>query len=160
MNTDCKLSVTISPVGYDNVWPRCRISFAGIVKDLVLRDETTFIFNEKIKCVENLVIEFYGKRNQDSINGRDLRIRIQDISIMGISDKKFINIGTYDPVYPEPWATQQIQKGIDLKKNLKNVDCLGWNGKWTLSITSPAFTFIHKVLDLGCIYPYSQINHS
>jgi hypothetical protein len=79
-------------------------------------------------------------------------LMLHDVSMYGISDKRFIWRGIYRPRYPEPWASQQIASGVVLEKELRNTDYLGWGGTWTLEFSAPIFTWIHQVQGLGWIF--------
>jgi hypothetical protein len=157
IKSNCYIVVVVSPVRYDDVYPKCRISFNNIIKDLVLDESKKIDFNTTIERDTDLTIELYGKENKDSVAGRDLRINIDSVSIMGIENKKFIYQGVYQPQYPEPWASEQRAKGIELSKEIQYADSLGWNGKWTLTISNPPFSWIHRVLDHGWIYPTDHL---
>ena len=157
IESNCNIIVAISPVSYDHVHPKCRISFNTIEKDFVLYSSKQIVFNTIIDKDTDLTIELYGKENKDSVAGRDLRINIDSVSIMGIEDKKFIHQGMYRPRYPEPWASQQRAQGIELSKEIQYADSLGWNGEWRLTISNPPFSWIHRVLDHGWIYPTDHL---
>ena len=157
IKSHCNIVVVVSPVGYEDVHPKCRISFNNIVEDFVLYESKRIAFNTVIDKDTELTIELYGKENKDSIIGRDLRINIDSVSIMGIENKKFIHRGIYRPEYPEPWASQQQAQGIQLSKEIKYADSLGWNGKWILTVSNPPFSWIHRVLDHGWIYPTDHL---
>ena len=157
IESNCNIIVTVSPVSYEDVHPKCRISFNDIVKDFVLDKSKQIAFNTAIDKDRDLTIELYAKENKDSMAGRDLRINIDSVSIMGIENKKFIHQGVYRPEYPEPWASQQRAQGVKLSKEIQYADSLGWNGKWRLTISNPPFSWIHRVLDHGCIYPTDHL---
>lgn len=95
-----------------------------------------------------LTVHFYGKTDLDQHQA----LRVSDLEIFGLSDKKFIWEAEYNPCYPEPWYTQQIQQGLMLPRSIKQVDYLGWNGTWNLKFELPVFTWIHRVQNLGWIY--------
>lgn len=96
----------------------------------------------------DLAVDFFGRSDLD----HDQSLRIQSIHINSISDPRFVWKGTYVPVYPEPWATQQIDAGHILEPELTNTDFMGWNGTWNLRFSSPVFTWIHQTQSLGWIY--------
>ena len=50
--------------------------------------------------------------------------------------------GVYTPIYPEPWATQQKNNGIELPESITNSPDLGHNGTWSLSFTSPFYMWL------------------
>lgn len=99
-----------------------------------------------------LEIEFSGKENSDSLPEADLAVVIEQVQFFGITDDKFKWQGIYRPQYPEPWRSEQLAKGITLPDQLIAQDYLGWNGTWRLEFTTPIFTWIHRVQDLGWIY--------
>lgn len=96
----------------------------------------------------SLTIELVDKSDLDSAQA----IKINDLTIGSISSPRFVWRGYYRPRYPEPWATQEREKGIILHPEISNTDYLGWNGIWRLDFTAPIFTWIHQVEDLGWIY--------
>jgi hypothetical protein len=95
---------------------------------------------------------FHNKTNRDTRPGVDKAIKIDWIQINGITSKRFIWESTYHPEYPEPWKSQQQQKGIHLEPVLRSHDYLGWNGRWCLEFTAPVFTWIHHRENHGWIY--------
>jgi hypothetical protein len=48
----------------------------------------------------------------------------------------------YTPEYPEPWATQQRQQGMELPETFKNTTQMGHNGTWTFKFTSPFYMWL------------------
>lgn len=99
-----------------------------------------------------LQVEFSGKTNQDTTPQHDHAVVIESIAFFGITNDKFKWQGVYTPEYPEPWCSEQLVKGITLPNHLKAQDYLGWNGTWCLTFTTPIFTWMHEVLDLGWTY--------
>ena len=99
-----------------------------------------------------LILEYSGKTNEDTQPNRDQAVTIDSIDFFGISDNKFKLHSIYQPDYPEPWRTQQLDAGLDLATHLIGQDYLAWNGTWRLEFTTPIFTWMHRVQDLGWIY--------
>lgn len=99
-----------------------------------------------------LDVEFKNKNNTDTTASNDKAVIIQQVSFNKIHSKKFAWAGVYQPVYPEPWATEQRLNNIELKPQLTAHTYLGWNGKWTLTFSMPIFTWIHQTENLGWIY--------
>lgn len=101
-----------------------------------------------------LSVEFFNKHDKDTniITDLDKAVIIDRISFNDIESNQFVWQGIYEPVYPEPWATEQRIQGVVLRQQLKSHTYLGWNGKWTLTFSMPIFTWIHKVESLGWIY--------
>ena len=144
------LRVLITPK-WHNEPPEIRVSCGKEIYNYVLYDQRWFDFNfDSNNLQENLTVEFLNKRNNDTIPDLNLdkAVIVDTIDFFGIQDPKFIWAGLYEPVYPEPWASQQTS----LEPLLKNHNYLGWNGKWTLTFDIPVFTWIHKTQNLGWIY--------
>jgi hypothetical protein len=95
-----------------------------------------------------LTIEMYDKSDIDAHQ----HLRISNLSFGKIQSPRFVWQGIYRPQYPEPWASQQLQQGMALPVQLRDTDCLGWNGVWSLGFSVPIFTWIHQIENLGWIY--------
>jgi len=91
-----------------------------------------------------IAVEMREKSDTDSTTA----VIIENISLGGISDPKFIWTGIYRPEYPELWASTQT----DLKETIEATNYLGWNGRWELQTTVPIFTWIHQIRGLGWIF--------
>ena len=136
-----KLSVTLRPVDLPNV----RIGINGDLFPIVLDQTNTIHFEFESADTGNLTVELVDKKAQEAVV-------IESVSFFGIEDPKFAWAGVYEPIYPEPWATEQQDRGVVLKQHLSPHTYLGWNGKWTLTFDVPVFTWIHRVQNLGWIY--------
>ena len=149
--TEIKLYIT--PVWHDEP-PICSIKFS---KDVSFKEE---IKENKIYSYEgyltngnyDIVIEFLNKKNTDTVDGKDKAIKIDKIVFNNIESKKFVWQGTYQPIYPEPWATQEKKVGKELNSVITPATYLGWNGVWKLTYSVPIFTWIHKLENHGWIY--------
>ena len=141
MTYPVKMSVTLRPV--DN--PEVRIGINGGLFPLRLDKTETinFEFESDVPC--ELTVELINKTAQEAVV-------IESVSFFGIEDPKFAWTGVYEPIYPEPWATEQQDQGVVLKQHLSPHTYLGWSGKWTLTFDVPVFTWIHRVQNLGWIY--------
>jgi hypothetical protein len=137
-------TLTLEPVAR----PWVRVHSNSIEYCQQLTSITQFKFDYVASGQQNVVVEMFDKSDVDPTE----MIKIKNLNFYGISDPKFIWQGQYTPRYPEPWASQQKQQGIELEKVLKSVDCLGWNGVWQLTFDLPIFTWIHQVQNLGWIY--------
>lgn len=148
-----KLQTRLRPI-YHADPPKIRLGINGDLTTLDLTESTEFNFEFTASDSCNLSIEFLNKSNDDTIldQGLDKAVVIESVSFFGIQDPKFVWTGVYEPDYPEPWATEQKEKGVALKQQLTNQTYLAWNGKWTLTFTVPVFTWIHNVQNLGWIY--------
>ena len=103
-------------------------------------------FEEDIEY--NLVINRSGKvKNQTVINDKgdilkDQMLHIKSIEIDEIDIGALVYEGVYTPQYPEPWATQQREAGVELKHSFKNVKQMGHNGGWKLKFASPFYMWL------------------
>lgn len=143
-----KGSVTIDPVGYDNAWPELSVMMD---RDLLFSGELKKSISIKFdklspSTTHSLSVEFYNKTDSDTdINtGRDKAIIIKEIEFFGITSPRFVWAGNYRPEYPSHMTDQP--------KILKYHNYMGWNGVWCLDFTTPIFTWIHQIEDLGWIY--------
>ena len=136
-----KLSVTLRPVDLPNV----RIGINGDLFPIVLDQTNTIHFEFESADTSNLTVELVDKTAQEAVV-------IESVSFFGIEDPKFAWAGVYEPIYTEPWASEQQDQGVVLKQHLCPHTYLGWPGKWTLTFDVPVFTWVHKVQNLGWIY--------
>ena len=73
---------------------------------------------------------------------KDQLLNIKVIEIDEIDIGALVYEGVYTPEYPEPWATQQRQAGIELPESFKNVNKMGHNGVWSLQFESPFYMWL------------------
>ena len=66
------------------------------------------------------------------------KIKIDNIDLKNLIQHRCL----YTPVYPEPWASQQTDKGKDLPKILNGTMILGHNGEWEFEFKSPVYKFL------------------
>ena len=95
----------------------------------------------------NLIINRSGKGNRETVVEdkkivKDQLLHIKSIEIDEIDIGSLIYEGIYKPEYPEPWASQQAEKGNKLPETLKNVTQMGHNGTWTFTFTSPFYMWL------------------
>jgi len=88
----------------------------------------------------------------EMINGDEHMLEIERISFEGISTDRMIWAGIYAPEYPKLWAAEQQQLGIELEETVSGYTLFGWDGRWQLNFTTPIFTWIHRLENLGWIY--------
>lgn len=74
----------------------------------------------------------------------DMAVEIESVTFEGMTFDRFKWAGEYYPNYPEDYP--------DKKPVLKSTTYLGWNGRWELPFTTPIFTWIHRVENLGWLY--------
>lgn len=114
-----------------------------------LQDTTTFRVSRDLAAGRHVLeIKHQHKEPHDPSTA----LIVKSIQLNGIVSDQFVWHGVYTPEYPEPWATEQRVQGIDLAAALPGNNYLGWNGTWRLEFTTPVFTWIHGVENLGWIY--------
>ena len=96
----------------------------------------------------HLTIKRSGKgKNQTLINDKgdilkDQLLHIKSMEIDEIDIGALVYEGVYTPEYPEPWATQQREAGVELKESFKNVTQMGHNGEWKFTFGSPFYMWL------------------
>ena len=120
--------------------------------DITGSEEKPDIIEFEHECNEehnyNLIIQRSGKvKGQTVVNEKgdilkDQLLHIKRIEIDEIDIGALVYEGVYTPKYPEPWASQQIKDGIDLKTSLRNVTAMGFNGTWKLKFSSPFYMWL------------------
>ena len=73
---------------------------------------------------------------------KDQLLQIKNIEIDEIDIGALVYEGVYTPHYPEPWATQQRNSGVELPESLKNVTTMGHTGKWRFKFSSPFYMWL------------------
>jgi len=73
---------------------------------------------------------------------KDQLLHIKSIEIDEIDIGALTFEGVYTPKYPEPWATQQKQAGVELEESFKNVTQMGHDGDWKFSFASPFYLWL------------------
>ena len=139
-----KLAVTIKPVHHARALP-VRVGINQNLTEIRLQQTATINFEFDASTTCQLIVELLDKQDQEAVI-------IERVDFFGIQDPKFAWLGVYEPVYPEPWASQQRSQGVALNPQLTAHTYLSWPGKWTLTFTVPVFTWIHRVQNLGWIY--------
>lgn len=150
-----KIELHLTPIWHKEP-PICEVQFS---KNVFFKEE---IVESKIYYYEeylpagnyNITLDFLNKKNNDSAEGKDKAITIDKIIFNNIENEKFVWQGVYQPIYPEPWATQQKTLGNVLEPSIKSSTYLGWNGQWKLTYSVPVYTWIHNTLDHGWIYQH------
>ena len=98
--------------------------------------EYNLIINRSLKTKNQTVINEKG----DILN--DQLLHIKSIEIDEIDIGALIYEGVYTPQYPEPWATQQREAGVELQESFKNVSKIGHNGEWKFTFSSPFYMWL------------------
>lgn len=148
MQNKIKGSISIDPVGYENIWPEVSVMLDHDLLFSGLMETPQLIKFDKIVNSGNhrLSVQFHNKKDSDTdINtGQDNAVKIKSIEFFGITSPNFVWAGRYQPIYPS-----HIK---DEPKILTYHDYLGWNGDWYLDFNTPIFSWIHYIENLGWIY--------
>lgn len=140
---DTKVRVRLKPVTETRA-PLCDVIIGYVTKMIKLDQEQwveIMIYPDSGTDID-IIVKHHGKTEDEYKSAKDLAVIIEEIEINGISDPKFIWQGKFHPEYPR-W--EEDKGPID-------TNYLGFNGEWKLTITIPAYTWIHKTLGLGWIY--------
>ena len=95
-----------------------------------------------------LIIDRSGKsKGQTMINEngdvlKDQLLHIKSMEIDEIDIGGLVYEGVYTPRYPEPWASQQREAGVELQESFKNVTNMGHDGTWVFKFTSPFYMWL------------------
>ena len=95
-----------------------------------------------------LIIKRSGKIKDQTVineNGdvlKDQLLHIKSIEIDEIDIGGLVYEGVYTPQYPEPWATQQREAGLELQESFKNVIVMGHDGTWRFQFESPFYMWL------------------
>lgn len=86
-----------------------------------------------------LILQRHGK----TIDQADQLLQIKTVEIDGIDVQNIVWASSYFcPEYPEPWASQQRNSGVELEATVFGETILGHNGTWVLEFNSPFYKFL------------------
>jgi hypothetical protein len=143
MATNLKFSITLKPVGYDNHWPEFYLKLDNQhMASGVLHEQQTYNYDSDLENGPHSIIVGFTNKNDDDtllVNGQmvaDKAIIVESISIEGYKFDDFLYQAQYYPVDKEVMQSSYIS----------------WNGEWRLDITTPIFTWLHRVQHLGWVY--------
>jgi hypothetical protein len=72
-------------------------------------------------------------------------LHIKTIKLDNIDLRNLIwHSSQFEPEYPEPWASEQRDQGIELESQVLGEMYLGHNGTWRFTFTSPIYKFLVK----------------
>jgi hypothetical protein len=94
-----------------------------------------------------LQIERGGKNDTQCVvvdgGYKDQMLHIKQVKIDGIDIQNLVwHRSWFEPQYPEPWASQQQQKGVILESSVLGETWLGHNGTWFFEFHSPFYQFL------------------
>lgn len=94
-----------------------------------------------------LHLDFRNKQYRECTHDQDMAVEITAVRFQHLKDDFKLHT-VYAPDYPEPWASQQKQKGIELDTTIHS-NYLGWNGRWSLEFNTPIYQWLHRKLNMG-----------
>ena len=136
----------INLCGHGNTKPHIRYGLELPNSELVITDREIIQLNYDLTPgTHKFVIDFDNKTDSDP----DMALEIESVSFEGFELERFRWSSRYYPIYPEPWASEQIDP---LPEYQTSATYLGWNGRWILYFETPVFSWIHRLENLGWIY--------
>ena len=143
MNMDTRIRIRLKPLS-ETRSPHCGVTVGHITKMPELDQEQwiDFQIHPDSGSTVDIIVKHHGKTEEEFKSGKELAISVDQIEINGITDPRFVWEGKFYPEYPR-WEED---------KGEINTSYLGFNGEWRLTISIPAYTWIHKTLGLGWIY--------
>ena len=142
-----ELSLTIKPRWW-RAKPIITYGFDSKLVDTVqITDISTLKFSISVPTGPHCVwIEFKNKDYRDCVldQNLDMAVEIVSVTFEGMTLDRFKWAGNYYPDYPADYPDKQSV--------IKSATYLGWNGRWELPFTTPIFTWIHQLENLGWLY--------
>jgi len=139
--------ITVKLYGHGTVKPKVTYGIDNRVIGTIDLDEDILFFNENLdKGAHVLFLEFYNKTNDTP----DMAVEILSVLYEGYKLDRIKWANKYYPTYPQPWASQQKQP---LPKFQTSATYLGWNGRIEFEFETPIYAWIHRLENLGWIYP-------
>jgi len=149
MDTQFNLDVEITVV--PRWWRTKPVITYGVDSQTIDTVELTDILvikvNQNLKNGSHVFwIEFDNKDYNDCVleKNLDMAIEIHEVKFENLSLDRFKWTGNYRPKYPRDYP--------DKKPVIESATYLGWNGRWELPFTTPIFTWIHRLENLGWLY--------
>ncbi|NDG22058.1 MAG: hypothetical protein EB162_05325 [Euryarchaeota archaeon] len=140
---DTRVRIRLRPVT-DTRAPCCDVTVGYITRGIVLDQEQwlEFMIRPDQGSSVDITVRHRGKTEAEYQTLQALAITIEEIEINGIADPRFVWQGQFHPEYPH-WEPD---------RGALDTHYLGFNGTWRLTITIPAYTWMHQILGLGWIY--------
>jgi hypothetical protein len=117
------------------------------INTMLLEHQTTLRLVDNFKPGNHKLWITYNNKNYNQCKleqNLDMAVEIETVSIEGLTLDKFKWAGEYYPDYPDDYPDKQPV--------IKSATYLGWNGRWELPFTTPIFTWIHQLENLGWLY--------
>lgn len=139
--------ITLKLQGHGQIKPKVTYGIDDRVLNCIeLHDNVLWLNEDLIQGSHILFLEFNNKTNDTP----DMAVEIVSIAYEQYELDRFKWANKYYPTYPEPWASQQKEP---LPKYQTSATYLGWNGRIEFEFETPIYTWIHRLENLGWIYP-------
>ena len=130
---------------FHNIPPKAEIYIDNVLKwsgSIDSKSKTIeFYHTLKFSVEHQLSIRRYNKYPQ--LDKQDQLLTLTKLKIDGVDIRNIVWSQSWnEPEYPEPWASQQRSRGIELEEKVIAETCWGHNGTWRLNFTSPFYKFI------------------
>lgn len=149
------VDVHLKPISW-NRHPTIKVSLNDQVKDVTVDREMTVSFVAEAQQGDQftLSVEHYGKvpDDHDVTNNLDTAVVVDRITLNGIDSRRFVWEGIYEPQYDPGYVEEYRRNGMELQRQVRHCNYLGWNGVWSMQFTAPVFTWIHNLENLGWVY--------
>ena len=146
-----KIEIELVPT-YHASAPHIAYGIDSISDAMTLTQPTVLTFQQELSAgPHELIIDFTNKQDSDCIPelGLDKYISVGAIKFHNIHLPRFNWLATYEPVFPEPWYSEQNPPPNPIQQGETH---LGWNGRWRLAFVAPVFSWIHQLENMGWIW--------
>ena len=144
---NCKIEISLKPHRWRTV-PEISYGIDNLfISTICVTDLTKLTFEYPYTNGEHQIwLTFNNKDYNDSVleKNLDMAIEIVSVTIEGMTLDRFRWAGKYYPEYPDDYPEK--------KSVIESATYMGWNGRWQLPFTTPIFTWIHRLENLGWLY--------
>lgn len=90
-----------------------------------------------------LIIHRSGKDSSQTVDGQDQMLWLETAIIDHINVRDLIyHTSEFYPEYPEPWASEQQEQGIELEYPVLGETIWGHNGIWKYHFSTPFYKYV------------------
>lgn len=138
--------MSLEPVLDAGLTPIVTYDIGGKTDTVQLTGPRTICVNVDLPAGQHKAILWFQNK---PANSHLLAVKINAVTIEGMTFDRFKWASKYYPDYPEPWYSEQPTPPSPV---VERASYLGWNGRWELEFASPIFEWIHRLEHLGWIY--------
>ena len=143
MQTD--ISILLSPILRDDP-PYVIVSLDDTVLfDGILEENNCVLNSTELPIGKHIITVKFNNKADDE---QEKAVIIKNVQFFGIGSDSIRDTGIYTPCYPAQYALDN-----HTVPNPQTYGYMGWNGVWDLAFEVPVFHWIHKVEQLGWVYP-------